>query len=32
MSATSIIILCYVTMQNNGTFCCSLACGRLASW
>jgi len=23
MSATSIIILCYVTMQNNATFCCS---------
>jgi len=23
MSATSIIILCYVTIQNNVTFCCS---------
>jgi len=23
MSATSIIILSYVTMQNNATFCCS---------
>jgi len=22
MSATSIIILCYITRQNNATFCC----------
>jgi len=32
MSALSIIFLCYVRMENNATFCCSQACGKLSSW
>jgi len=32
MSATSIIILRYATMQNNSIFCCLEACIRLGNW
>jgi len=32
MSATSIIIVGYVIMQNSATFFCSYACSRLGNW